>query len=351
MSLTVTSYPHATVNGETSRWNAVHHPITYIVSRRDQNVQLRFTNTVGETYLNMVGAVGASAVVGTYIQYFAPNGTVYTLQILSVSTNSIQVSGSFSGTVAGGAVNYLGRQGYYIETEVLHVGETSTFESLGRMQHVTDNEGNIEINVATWLESKKIFPNTFEYDQINKAIYGEGGKYSLRFVEYYDGRAYIVGQLFDVDFWTNSAKQVGDVHGSNMAEYCPTVDDLRPNKAKFLTAFETLTYFEGFPFSLSFIYSDNIAPFQTTREEERFDINGVSVSTASNGLFETERWNVNRLMIAQSYLSEVDSLEVWLNNTGDPLDTNEVEAVPGDYVVSGVFATAEVDINNQVRFP
>ena len=350
MSLTVTQYPHATVNGETSRWNAVHHPINYIVQRRDQAVQLRFTNTLGETYINTVGPVDASAAVGGYIQYITPSGQVYTLEILSLSTSSMQVSGSLTGTVAGGAVNYLGRQGYYIETEVLHVDESDTFESLGFMRHTTDNDANIEINVATWLLEKTVFPNTFEYDQINRAIYGEGGKYSLRFVEYYDGRAYIVGQLFDVDFWTNSAKQVGDVHGSNMGEYCPTVDDLRPNKAKFLTAFEQLTYFEGFPFSLSFIYSDNIAPFQITREEERFDLNGASLSTASNGLFETERWNVNRLMIAESYPSEVDTLEVWLVS-GDALDTNEIEAVPGDYVETGVFAVAETNVNQSVKFP
>lgn len=350
MSLVVTQFPHAEVNGTNTRWNAVHHPINYTVSRRDQDVQIRFSNTLGQTYINVVGALSSSAVVGSMIQYFEPSGQIYVLEILAVSSTSMQVNGSFTGTVTGGAVNYLGRQGYYIETEVLHVDETNTFESLGKMRHVTDNQGNIEINVSTWLKSKTTFPNPFQYDQINRAIYGEGGKYSLRFIEYYDGQAYVIGQLFDVDFWTNSAKQVGDVYGSNMGEYCPTVDDLRPNKAKFMTAFETLTYFEGFPFSLSFIYSDNIAPFQITREEERFDLNGGSLSTSSDGLFETERWNVNRLMIAESYSSDVDSIEVWLES-GDEIDTNEVEEVPGDYVEIGYFEIAETDVNQAVKFP
>jgi hypothetical protein len=346
MALTVTTYPHATVNGETSRWNAVHHPITYTIQRRDQAVQIRYhdgTNTI----INTIGNVNVSAVVGTYIQYFTPNGQVYTLQILAVTTNDMTVSGSLTGTVVGGYVNYLGRSGYYIETEVLHINESNGTETLGRMKHVTDTIGNIEINVATWLKSKAIFPNSFEYDQINKAIFGEGGRYTLRFVEYYDGKGHISSDIFGVDFWTNSAKQVGDVHGSKMAEYVPTIDDARPNKAKFLTVFETLTYFEGFPFSLSFIYSDNIANYDITREEERFDLNGSSLSTSSDALIYSERWNVNRLMIAESYATTVKSLEVWLES-GDVIDENQVEAVAGSYAVSGTFAVAANDINNIV---
>ncbi len=350
MSLTVTQYPHAEVNGINTRWNAVHHPITYTVQRRDQAVQIRFSNASGDTYINTVGAIDTSAVIGEYIQYIEPNGTVHVLQILNASTNSMQVSGSLMGTVAGGAVNYLSRQGYYLETEVFHVDESNTYISLGKMKHITSKDATIEINVHTWLKSKATFPNSFGHDQINKAMFGEGGKYAIRFVEYYDGKGHIVGQLFDIDYWTNSAKQVGDIHGSNMGEYVPTIDDTRPSQAKFMTAFERLTYFEGFPFSLTFIYSDNIANNQITREEERFDLNGLSLSTSSDGLFETERWNVNRLMIEGSYPSDVDTLEVWLNS-GDPIETNQVEAVPFTYQNEPIFTLSYSNIEDAVKFP
>ena len=350
MSLTVTKLPHADINGFDSKWNAVHHPIEYTIQRTDQAVSIRFSNVLGQTFINTVGPIDTSAVIGTYIQYIEPNGTVHTLQILNTSPSSMEVSGSFSGTVAGGFVNYLSRQGYYLETEVLHIDESNTYISLGRMRHVTSNDATILINVATWLKSKATFPNSFEYDQINRAIYGEGGKYAVRFVEYYDGRAHIVGELFDVDWWTNSAKQVGDVHGSNMGEYVPTIDGARPVQAKFITAFERLTYFEGFPFSLTFIYSDHIANNQITRKEERFDLNGGSLSTSSDGLFETERWNVNRLMIAENYPSDVDTLEVWLES-GDELDTNQVEAIPDTYQSEDIFTPSWTNIEDAVKFP
>ena len=347
MALTVSSLPHQAINGINTRWNALHHPINYVIQRRDQNVQIRY-NSGASVVINMIGAVDPSAVVGSYIQYFTSNGTVYTLQITAVTTNNITVTGAtFTGSAVGGYVNYLSRSAYYIETEILHVDASYGFVSLGKMRHTPDIQGNIELNVATLMKGRTVFPNLFEYDQINKAMPGEGGRYSLRFYEYYNGQQTIIGELFDVDYWTNSAKQVGDLYGSNMAKYVPTVDAARTDKAKFLTTFEQPTYFVGFPFSLSFIFSDNIAPYVITREEERFDVNGASLSTDTATILNAERWNVNRLMLEGSYSTGVETVQVWLES-GAAISGNQVEAVEGSIAASGVFADIVTDINDLV---
>lgn len=353
MSLVVTQYPHAAVNGKTSKWNAVHHPINYIIARRDQEVQLRFSNTNNQYYIKVINPINASATVGGYVQYFDLSGNHYTFLIIGIVGDVIEVQNGLTGTSSGGYVNYLSRTDYYLETEILNVNESLTYISLGRMRHTTAIDGSININVATWLKSLATYPNDFEYNAINKAMFYEGGRYALRFVEYYDGRAYITGQLFPIDFWTNSAKQPGDVHGSNMGEYVPTYDATRPVQSLFMTTFERLTYFEGYPFSLSFIYSDNIGFRNNTREEERFDINGASLSTSSDALSINERWNVNRLMIEEGYSSSVDYLEVWIDagseiTTGNPIEAAE-EAMSA-YTDGSVFKTFPEFIETEAKF-
>lgn len=355
MSLIPTQYPYADVNGETSKWNAVHHPINYVVSRQDQQVQVRWVTSPGTVFIRLVGLVASEAVVGHYIQYFSPSGLVYTWQIAVILGDIIGVNTTLAGTEYGGYVNYITtRTNYYIETEVFHVDQTNTYISLGKMRHVMRTDGTVEINVATWLSTKAVYPNYFNYDVINKAMFGEGGRYAIKFIEYYNGKSHIVSDLFKINFWTNSAKQIGEVHGSNMGEYVPTLDDTRPVRAKFQTSFDKVTYFEGYPFSLSFIYSDNIANKFITREEERFDLNGVSLSTLSTNINPAHRFNVNRLMIAESYATDVNTLEVWLESGGDltinPVESYEQLGVDA-YTDGTVFRPYVEEIEIEVGFP
>ena len=85
------------------------------------------------------------------------------------------------------------------------------------------------------------------------------------------------------------------------------------NLAKFSSAFEVPTYFKGYPFSLTFIYSENIAGYPISRKEEQFDVNGDSIANTSDFLNISQNSFVNRLMIKQDYPTSVEQIEVWLD--------------------------------------
>ena len=69
------------------------------------------------------------------------------------------------------------------------------------------------------------------------------------------------------------------------------------------------TYFPGFPFSLSFIYSDKVAGRQLQRVEDNLngDI-GTTNLDAAQGLA------VNKLMLSGAFSAR--EIDVWLNDAG-----------------------------------
>ena len=124
-----------------------------------------------------------------------------------------------------------------------------------------------------------------------------------------------------------------------MGDYVPTLDDTRANKAKFVTDFVKPTYFVGFPFSLSFIYSDNLLNKQISRKQDSFDINGVQIGTTDSAdLDYAQRFFINRLMINESLTSQVKEIDVWLESGSDVTGYGTGGT---DYVEPNVFETVQ----------
>lgn len=95
---------------------------------------------------------------------------------------------------------------------------------------------------------------------------------------------------------TQSAKQFGDLYGGNMAEYVPYGAEVPSNqRAKFLTAFDMPVKFEGYPFTLSFIYSDEIGSTEVSLYESLKNINGVETNQYITLLDHTQAGHVNYL--------------------------------------------------------
>lgn len=125
---------------------------------------------------------------------------------------------------------------------------------------------------------------------------------------------------------TCSAKQYGDLYGGNMGEYVPFGVDLDDQyKSKFLTAFEMPVKFIGFPFSLSFIYSEQIANHAINRDEVVLDVNGTQLTEIVTPLDPSQGGQVNYLMTS-SYQSTAKYADVSLSIG---------EAIPQAYVDAG----------------
>lgn len=335
MALIPIKLPQAQVFAQTSKWQAVHHPVVMELQRQDQQVTMKYKPGSLGVRLKMIGSV-SSTVVGQEIKYFQPNGDSYTWTVTAVYGSVIVTDGTIPGTVYGGFVIYTsGAIPNYVNVDVYRINVYQQYELAASLRYMTDVNYRVSVPVQEILRSASKLPNTFDYDAINKTVEGEGGKYELRYYQYSESGESVI-YTTDILYWTNSAKQPGDVYGSNMGEYVPTIDATRndPDKAKFMTVFDKPTYFVGFPFSLSFIYSDNLTNIQITREEEHFDLNGSSIDTASTELDYTQRFAVNRLMIKQGYSSSVKKIQVWLES-GSEVTESEIDG--GTYALPGVF--------------
>lgn len=337
MSLSIVKKPERLINGHLSKWNAVHQPIKFKVQRQDQQViqKYKFTTPGSTVRIKVNGTIPSIVAVGQRI-YYSSSTQKYILTITQIVGNILITDGLISGTIYGGFVNYIDAyKNYFIETEILVRTTSNVYESIGTSRSKIDSQGIASINVNEWLRTKAVFEDQFLYNVINKAINGEGGKFSVRFKENYNGNALPFRPTEGIAYWSNSAKQVLEIFGTNMAVYVPTYDDTREERAKFLSVFDKPTYFVGYPFSLSFIYSDNLLNYQIIRKESTKNLNGSEIALTSDNLNTTQRFFVNRLMLKQGYTSAVKRLEIWLE-TGSSVGSSPIE-VPGGYSDGTIF--------------
>jgi len=348
MSVNITSYPEVSVNSDAtkvSKWNAVHHPIKFGMHRKDSacnNTQATATSiycTVSTTVGMLVGDV-------VYIETLNGSG-LFTVTIIDNSTTfRVELNGA-TGMLGSGFVNFQTRLNYFVSTKIWGVDANNNYYLIGESINRPDVSGRVSVDVSSFLKNIVDYIDTFTYNKLNKKDLTLGGRFNITYSENwlnYEG-AYSTISTTVLRYFTNSVKQIQDLYGSNMGEYVPF-----SNKAydtKFLSDFESPTYFVGFPFSLSFIYSESLFAQTTTKHEDRKDINGNILTSNNTSLDANECLWVNRLMLDQNYPTNVKSVDVWLENDGT---STPLEYFEDDYVVDGYVGpqTAPTPINNDV---
>lgn len=103
------------------------------------------------------------------------------------------------------------------------------------------------------------------------------------------------------------------------------------NKAKFLTDFDQMVYFENLPFTMSFIYSSEIGGKELVKWEEKLDVNGNSLGKDSYELDGSQIFKNNFLRLEGGYSEDVAFIDVWLEVTED----DEILYVEEGYVLDG----------------
>jgi hypothetical protein len=319
MSISISKYPTILINGHQSKWFPAHQPITFEVKRQDTTVLQRFVQNGLINY--RCSFVPNTVYAGQKIQYVISDTVTYTLTVHSVSGNIIRVvyiPGPVSGAL--GFINFIDTyKGYFIETQVSYIDTTNNYQIIGSVKNKPSTNGIAKVSVQELLATKCINQNDFLYNKINARQFGEGSKFNIQIRENYNG---ISGKYSSLStnsalFYSNSAKQIQEQYGYNMAEYVPTYDSTRTVKAKFQSVFKRPTYFIGYPFSLNFLYSDNLLNYQLVRKERTKDINGNTIATTTDNLFAPEREFSNRLMLKQGYTSNVKTIDIWLETNGN----------------------------------
>ena len=335
MSIAVIQTPNTDVNGHISKWQAVHQPINYVLERQDQQVQIK-SKPGSNVRIQIIGSLPVEVAVGQRVLWVSGFESEIST-ITSISGSVIFTDSVTAGSVLGGHVVYLDAyKDYFVETVILYVGQGG-YQTVGTLRSKTNLVGQVTLPVSSVLKTVAEYDNTFDYDVINKAIAGEGGAYNIRFREAYNGIEQPLSNTFGaVQYFVNGIKQIGELYGSNMGEYVPTLDATRTDKAKFLTVFDKPTAFKDMPFSMSFIYSDNLLNEQIECETIGYDANGTSIFNDTENLDINQRAKVNRLTLIDGYTSSVKTFDIWLQTTGVTVTTSPLDG--GNVFVVG-FAT------------
>jgi hypothetical protein len=323
--ISIKKNPSILINGHKSNWFPAHQPITFemqridasVISRSYRNNQITFT-------LNVI--LPSSVKAGH--KFSLVQGTKQTLlTVVSASSNKLIVA--YNSSAYSGLFGYIlftdSYISHFIETKVSFING-NTYQTIGSIKNKTDLFGVAKVSVQELLSTKCINQNDFLYNVINKHQFGEGSKFNIQIREVINGVAGNYTALTDANvlYYTNSSNQIQEKYGYNMGSYVPTYDNARTDKAKFQSVFKKPTYFVGYPFSLNFIYSDNMLNYQVTRKEQTKDINGNIIATTTDNLNMASRLYANRLMLKQNYTSNIKTLDIWL-------ESNVAVVVPNTY--------------------
>lgn len=298
----------------------MHHPVLYTLQRKDFVVS-SITNNGGFIQINCSGSPEMNEGDSIYLSAGAYNST-YT--ITSVTSTSAVLDGVYNGSGTGFYNNLTTRSNYRLDVKIYWVNDDNIYELIATAKYYPDPTGFLKVDVAAYLRRKCKLINTCTYSEVNEAELYMGGGFTITYAENWTNSANSYNTIGATTrlYFTNSAKQLRDKYGSNMGEYVPYCDT-DTVKGKFLGAFERPVYFPGFPFSLSFIFSDEIGNMNITREVQHCDINASVLESDSDAVNTTSYYalRINHLMLP-SPAGDAKSFNVWLSgdNTIPPVN-------------------------------
>lgn len=309
--IVITDFPTKNVNGLStlpSRWSSVHQPILFKGCRRDRNVLQVQAASAGQYRVTVIGGIPGGVAVGQKV-WVKSGATSLEATITNIVGSQIYVVGAFTTNTTGGYINFTTlRKNYFVTLRIYVTDENNIYQRIGSHDVRPSADGSFSFDPHGFLKSYAELTDGFAYNVKNKKMVKQGSRYNFSWIENWTGTTTAESTLSSTTlfYWVNAVKQLQEKYNFNVGAHVlfPSI-----NTAKFMSDFETPTYFPGFPFSLSFIWSDKVAGRELQRVEDTGTLN-TTVLDPSQCNF------VNRLMLAGSYPTSVESLEVWLNDNG-----------------------------------
>lgn len=341
--ITITNKPFAPITGDesnVSKWVGAHQPIEFKVQRKDFDVKKVWNETQGGVNFKVLELNGTISELkkGTKFTFIC---TLNVRRSWSVVADSVFFGNNKTFVFINRADLYddflmvhnqatilIERKGYFIETFVYKAKENYQLELIGVLKSKNDVWGVATVNIQKVISSSLKNLNEFDYNKINAPIPNQGGIYNVKMREVYDGFIGNFTSLLPTDnlYYVNGSKQIQEENNYNFGEFVPSLNDSRTNKAKFLSVFNKPTYFNNYPFSLSFVYSDLVLNRQLKRNED----------TVLTNLFVQGRGFVNRLMVTGGYTSTTKQINVHIEEDGTT--TQNPTTGTGTYTTGTVFS-------------
>ncbi|QQL50342.1 hypothetical protein [Mucilaginibacter ginkgonis] len=276
-------------NGNVSRWNAVFNPIVFSYQRRDLEI------TAITDYANQGGTLFT---INGYVGSVQPKEQIYinagiydgVYSVISAQTNALLVDIPYqSSTQTLGFVNVNSIFGYYkIETTVTYQDRLSGRANTIVSQNRPDKTGKVQADLSSFLQSLLVAKDDCTYNAISYRDSNLSASYNISYRECWTDAAgtehksewVIIDHPY---FITYTARQLGQKYSGNMAAFVPFQSVSNPNDlAAWVTDFTEPAYSAGYPFDLSFIYSEYLLGLNPYFELTLLDINRQPLNTGSS---------------------------------------------------------------------
>lgn len=330
MSLQLIETPYKVMNPsvpelEQSKWSAVWHPVMWKFQRQDFTI-IDIQASGSFTQISAAGDFTAELAALQSIFVNSDNGNQYGSFLISSfnydGTNTNIIYNNLPGTsmASTGYANLTGARSFYlIEIAIFdYASGTPVLITTDYGQFRPDSEGNIKADLQSWLQSTLSLKSQFDYVARTDPSRYLGHRYDIHVREYWKELGYtswLADNALNITsgvenlsshYVTNSAKQIGDLYGQNMAEYVmwKTNDTFEHAKGKFTTRFKTPVFFQGHPFDLAFCYDAQISslpnPQRLAIVEVQKDVNGNVVATTED-MIDDNNEILNRATLAAVY--------------------------------------------------
>jgi hypothetical protein len=260
--------------GNISRWNAAFNPVVFTYQRRDFNVTGLQLNTLDGNTRVFVNADVSSVIPGDQI-YIETDTCTGTFAVTDKYNNNAFVIDTPFTTSSTGFININRLRPYYkMLTRITFYDKITGRESTITSKNRPNNKGVIRADISNFLQSLLRAKDENDYTKTNYRDDNLSASYKIAYAEEWDGHPPLFNTIEHTYYVVYAAKQLGERYGGNLAEYVPFAN-VPPggNKAKWVTDFVEPAYSNGYPFDISFIYSDELVGRQLYADFTLLDIN------------------------------------------------------------------------------
>ncbi len=314
--IAITSTPVRNVNDNASfpsRWFSVHQPMLFNIVRQDHPVSS--VQVIGANYRIILPSIPAGLAAGQRV-WLKSGANNQLVTVTSITGLQVHITGTnLTAITVGGYINLIdARKNYYIEFKIFGVDANSVYFQVGTHDAKPSPDGSFSFDPHGYLKKLTGMGDRFPYNVLNKKQIDKGSRFNFTYQEFWTGSSTTPSTLATATtyYWVNGMRQLHDRYNFNFGAYVPFIT---LDTAKFLSVFKAPTYFPGFPFSLSFIWSDKVAGRLLQRVED-YDVNDPGSPLVTTQLDHSQHSAVNMMMLAGGYPSTLKEIDVWLNDAG-----------------------------------
>tara|TARA_R110000803_G_scaffold52326_1_gene107702 strand:- start:10227 stop:11345 length:1119 start_codon:yes stop_codon:yes gene_type:complete len=324
--------------GSECRWIAADNTVNFVFQRKDYTITSIVAGSFGNrTRINVNSAYNhGTNDIGKNIYIFdVLNRYTGVKQIVGAGTNYFEIKMTFVSNSIG-FVNDLARwPNYYLD---LKVYDYRSGETIGFLNFTASTSGVINIDLSALLRAQIILNTRYKYEMVNKREEDWALSFGFKYSEVYlwTGSTYQATTLKDQgDQWyvAKAARQIGDEFGQNLRlfEIYPEANIITDeNEALFLDEGVISTYFKGYPWSLSFLFGEQVTGVKYRRVIEQLDVNQTVIAGTNETEFlaEVDQGYVNRLSLRKSafnydltgFHADAHFLHIWIEETDTVTD-------------------------------